>query len=135
MRHPQYTGFILVIIAFLVQWPTIITLIMFPILVATCWRLAKREEAGLEARFGSRYIAYSRQVPMFVPRLRSKLQEIRQLDLSTRRCAHVDDPRAACVARRVPTFPTAGTRQAESELVGKPLEAVAQRPVTTVFWT
>jgi protein-S-isoprenylcysteine O-methyltransferase Ste14 len=33
MRHPQYTGFVLVIIAFLIQWPTIITLVMFPILV------------------------------------------------------------------------------------------------------
>jgi len=43
MRHPQYAGFILVIITFLVQWPTVITLIMFPILLATYVRLARRE--------------------------------------------------------------------------------------------
>ncbi len=68
-RHPQYAGFILIIIAFVVRWPTIITLIMFPVLVATYWRLAKGEEAELEARFCSRYVAYTRHVPIFVPGL------------------------------------------------------------------
>lgn len=70
MRHPQYAGFLLVIVAFLIQWPTVITLIMFPILVAAYCRLARREEAELEARFGTAYEAYRRSVPMFVPRLR-----------------------------------------------------------------
>ncbi len=69
MRHPQYTGFILIIIAFLIQWPTIITLMMFPILVVTYRRLATREEAELEARFGARYATYGHLVPMFLPRL------------------------------------------------------------------
>lgn len=68
IRHPQYTGFILIIVAFLVQWPTIITLVMFPILVVTYRRLAVREEAELEARFGEMYTAYRRRVPMFLPR-------------------------------------------------------------------
>lgn len=68
MRHPQYTGFILLIIAFLIQWPTIITLIMFPILLVMYHRLARREEAEMEARFGERYAAYRDRVPMFFPR-------------------------------------------------------------------
>jgi protein-S-isoprenylcysteine O-methyltransferase Ste14 len=69
MRHPQYAGFILVIIAFLIQWPTVITLVMFPILVITYRRLARREEAEMEAKFGEKYANYMRRVPMFIPRL------------------------------------------------------------------
>jgi methanethiol S-methyltransferase len=34
MRHPQYVGFVLIMFGFLLQWPTLITLAMFPILVA-----------------------------------------------------------------------------------------------------
>ena len=33
VRHPQYDGFILIMLGFLLQWPTLVTLIMFPILV------------------------------------------------------------------------------------------------------
>src|SRR5690606_16521397 len=33
VRHPQYSGFILVIIGFLIQWPTILTLLMAPVLI------------------------------------------------------------------------------------------------------
>jgi protein-S-isoprenylcysteine O-methyltransferase Ste14 len=69
MRHPQYTGFILIIIAFLIQWPTVITLVMFPILVVTYRRLARREEAEMETKFGEKYADYMRRVPMFIPRL------------------------------------------------------------------
>lgn len=69
MRHPQYTGFMLVIVAFLVQWPTLITLVMFPILVVTYHRLAAREEVEMEARFGAGYTNYRLRVPMFFPRL------------------------------------------------------------------
>lgn len=44
MRHPQYVGFVLIMIGFLFQWPTLVTLIMFPILVFMYWRLALKEE-------------------------------------------------------------------------------------------
>jgi protein-S-isoprenylcysteine O-methyltransferase Ste14 len=44
LRHPQYVGFITIMIGFLVQWPTLLTLIMFPILVTMYVRLARREE-------------------------------------------------------------------------------------------
>ena len=68
MRHPQYAGLILVVVAFLIQWPTVITLVMFPILVITYRRLATREEADLDAGFGARYATYKHLVPMFFPR-------------------------------------------------------------------
>lgn len=67
VRHPQYTGFLLVVVAFLVQWPTIITLVMFPILVFQYYRLAKREEGDLTERFGEQWARYKARVPMLIP--------------------------------------------------------------------
>src|SRR6266496_2859390 len=39
VRHPQYVGFILVMFGFLLQWPTILTLAMFPVLTVMYVRL------------------------------------------------------------------------------------------------
>ena len=44
VRHPQYVAFVLIMFGFLLQWPTILTLVMFPILVTMYVRLARREE-------------------------------------------------------------------------------------------
>ena len=52
-RHPQYVAFILIMFGFLLQWPTIPTLAMFPILVVVYVKLAKREEAQAIAEFGA----------------------------------------------------------------------------------
>ena len=68
VRHPQYTGFILVMLGFLVQWPTLLTLAMFPILVWMYVRLAKSEEREATAIFGDSYRRYAAQVPAFMPR-------------------------------------------------------------------
>jgi protein-S-isoprenylcysteine O-methyltransferase Ste14 len=68
VRHPQYVGFVLVLLGFLVQWPTLLTLAMFPVLVAMYVRLARREEAEARARFGDAYDRYSAGVPAFLPR-------------------------------------------------------------------
>jgi protein-S-isoprenylcysteine O-methyltransferase Ste14 len=46
VRHPQYVGFILVMFGFLVQWPTLLTLAMFPVLVVMYVKLARNEELG-----------------------------------------------------------------------------------------
>jgi len=73
IRHPQYDGFVLVMFGFLLQWPTLLTLAMFPVLVVMYWRLAKAEERDAIAQFGDAYRAYMRQVPSFVPRLRPTL--------------------------------------------------------------
>jgi protein-S-isoprenylcysteine O-methyltransferase Ste14 len=69
VRHPQYVGFALIMLGFLVQWPTILTLIMFPILVWMYVRLARAEEREATAAFGDAYRRYAERVPAFVPRL------------------------------------------------------------------
>jgi protein-S-isoprenylcysteine O-methyltransferase Ste14 len=69
MRHPQYFGLILVVVALIVQWPTIPTLAMAPLLVFMYVRQARREDRELEARFGREFAAYAARVPAFVPRL------------------------------------------------------------------
>jgi len=67
IRHPQYTAFMAIMIGFLIQWPTLPTLIMFPFLAWMYYRLARREEqASLEA-FGEAYARYMAQTPRFLP--------------------------------------------------------------------
>jgi protein-S-isoprenylcysteine O-methyltransferase Ste14 len=68
VRHPQYVGFIVIMLGFLLQWPTLLTLVMFPILVAMYVRLAHREEREARAQFGEAYERYARRVPGFIPR-------------------------------------------------------------------
>lgn len=68
-RHPQYAGLFLIIIAFLVQWPTVLTVLMAPILILAYVRLAHREEARMRELFGSRYDEYARHVAAFFPPL------------------------------------------------------------------
>ncbi len=67
VRHPQYIGFIFVMVGFLLQWPTLLTLIMFPVLVFMYTRLAFREEKEMEEQFGDEYKKYCEVVPAFIP--------------------------------------------------------------------
>lgn len=69
VRHPQYLAFILIMIGFLLQWPTLPTLLMFPILAVVYVRLARREEREAEAAFGDTYREYQGITPRFIPRL------------------------------------------------------------------
>jgi protein-S-isoprenylcysteine O-methyltransferase Ste14 len=69
VRHPQYDGFGLIMLGFLLQWPTIPTLVMFPILVTMYVRLARREEREALAEFGTAYAHYADRTPAFVPRV------------------------------------------------------------------
>ncbi|HEV2188355.1 MAG TPA: isoprenylcysteine carboxylmethyltransferase family protein [Stellaceae bacterium] len=69
VRHPQYDGFVLVMFGFLLQWPTLLTLAMFPVLVFMYVRLARTEEREAFAEFGAAYDRYKRDVPGFFPRL------------------------------------------------------------------
>jgi protein-S-isoprenylcysteine O-methyltransferase Ste14 len=66
VRHPQYVGFIAIMSGFLFQWPTLITLIMFPILVTVYVRLARREEAEVRAELGQEWDDYAARTPAFV---------------------------------------------------------------------
>ena len=67
VRHPQYVGFIAIMFGFLLQWPTLVTLAMFPILVTVYVRLARREEGEVRAEFGPKWDAYAARTPAFVP--------------------------------------------------------------------
>ena len=69
LRHPQYAGFVLIMLGFLLQWPTILTLLMFPVLVTMYARLARREEREALAAFGDAYADYAAVTPAFLPRL------------------------------------------------------------------
>jgi len=68
IRHPQYAGFVLIMTGFLVQWPTLVTLAMYPVLVFMYARLAKREESDMLAQFGDEYRRYRNAVPALIPK-------------------------------------------------------------------
>ena len=71
VRHPQYSGLFLITVGLLIQWPTIVTLLTWPILLLMYIRLARREEEEeMERQFGDAYRMYAARVPRFVPRFR-----------------------------------------------------------------
>lgn len=69
IRHPQYVAFLLIMLGFLLQWPTLLTLLMFPVLMYMYVRLARREEREVRATFGAEYDEYAARTPAFLPRL------------------------------------------------------------------
>ena len=71
-RHPQYLGLFMIISGLLVQWPTIISVTMAPLLIWSYVRLARREERELETQFQEAYLTYKAKVPAFMPRLRRR---------------------------------------------------------------
>lgn len=78
IRHPQYVAFVVIMFGFLLQWPTLATLIMFPILVYVYVRLARHEEQVALEQFGDRYRQYMRETPAFIPgavQLRAEVKE------------------------------------------------------------
>lgn len=68
MRHPQYTGIYLALFGQLIHWPTLPTLVLFPIIVWLYYHLAKKEEKVMLEKFGKEYETYMQQVPMFFPK-------------------------------------------------------------------
>jgi protein-S-isoprenylcysteine O-methyltransferase Ste14 len=68
LRHPQYLAFVMIMLGFLVQWPTIPTVIMFPVLLFMYARLARAEERETLVAFGDDYARYALHVPSFIPR-------------------------------------------------------------------
>jgi protein-S-isoprenylcysteine O-methyltransferase Ste14 len=70
IRHPQYVAFVLIMFGFLLQWPTILTLAMFPVLCFMYVRLAISEEHDAQHCFGEQWAAYAARTPRFIPHLR-----------------------------------------------------------------
>ena len=69
VRHPQYTGlFIALFGEGIVHWPTIFSVVLFPIIVLAYYLLARSEERKMEEEFGEEYREYRRRVPMLIPR-------------------------------------------------------------------
>jgi len=69
IRHPQYLAFMTIMFAFLLQWPTLLTLLMFPVLVYMYIRLARAEERAARVEFGDEYDRYAARTPSFIPRI------------------------------------------------------------------
>lgn len=67
VRHPQYDGFVMIMFGFLLQWPTLLTLVMFPILVFMYAYLGRKEEAEMLAQFGDEYARYAARTPRYFP--------------------------------------------------------------------
>jgi protein-S-isoprenylcysteine O-methyltransferase Ste14 len=72
VRHPQYSGLFLVVIGMLIQWPTLITAVMFPVLVFMYYRLSKKEEREMLTRLGDEYREYMGRTSMFMPRFTTR---------------------------------------------------------------
>jgi protein-S-isoprenylcysteine O-methyltransferase Ste14 len=68
LRHPLYLGLILIILALNIQWPTLPTLLMAPVLIGMYVRLAQREDKELAMAFGPAFAAYVAKTPAFRPR-------------------------------------------------------------------
>lgn len=73
LRHPQYLGFLLVMAGWLLQWPTLPTLLMFPILAVVYARLARSEEREVAAEFGPDWANYAAVVHAYIPHRPSRL--------------------------------------------------------------
>ncbi len=71
IRHPQYLGLLLITTGMLIQWPTILTIIMWPILLFAYRHLARAEEKEMEEKFGQQYLDYKNQTPMFFPNFKA----------------------------------------------------------------
>jgi protein-S-isoprenylcysteine O-methyltransferase Ste14 len=72
VRHPQYCGLLLVMTGFLIMWPTLLTLIMFPVMVAVYLRLSRLEEKLVRSEFGKEYGIYAARVPAYMPFFRTR---------------------------------------------------------------
>ena len=71
VRHPQYIGFIAIMFGFLLQWPTLLTLLMFPFLVYMYVHLAHTEEREAKQIFGADYDRYAATTPGWFPHFRA----------------------------------------------------------------
>ena len=65
-RHPQYIGILVIAFGSLVQWPTFLGLIMWPMLVFVYRWLALKEEDYLAMTFKEKFTAYKNRTRSFL---------------------------------------------------------------------
>lgn len=82
IRHPQYTGFLLITLGMIFDWATLPMLIMWPVMAVLYYRLARREEKEMLAEFGAQYDGYRQRTGMFLPRLRPTVSTPRERAIS-----------------------------------------------------
>lgn len=74
VRNPQYLGMLLLTLGMNVQWLTILSLLLWPLLVILYYRLAREEAKEMEEKFGEKFRKYEQNVPLFIPHLRKETQ-------------------------------------------------------------
>jgi protein-S-isoprenylcysteine O-methyltransferase Ste14 len=81
IRHPQYVGFVIIMFGFLLQWPTFLTVLMFPVLVWMYGHLARLEEREIRQELGTAWDDYAARTPAFIPWLHtsSSRQQVNRL--------------------------------------------------------
>ena len=67
IRHPQYTGLLLLSFGMMIEWATLPLLILYPVMMVMYIRLAKREEKDMLNEFGDEYKEYMKTTKMFIP--------------------------------------------------------------------
>lgn len=67
IRHPQYTGVLLISLGIILNWATLTSLLTFPIVVYMYIRLARKEEKNMIEEFGEEYIMYKNKTKKFIP--------------------------------------------------------------------
>lgn len=73
IRHPQYVAFIIIMFGFLLLWPTLPTLVLFPIMLFVYLRLARAEERDALQQFGTEYREYMSRTPAFIPQFSKRV--------------------------------------------------------------
>jgi protein-S-isoprenylcysteine O-methyltransferase Ste14 len=72
VRNPQYLGMLLLTFGMNVQWLTILSLLLWPLLAILYYRLAREEAKEMEEKFGEKFRKYEQNVPLFIPRFRKR---------------------------------------------------------------
>ena len=67
IRHPQYTGVLLISFGIILNWATLTSILMFPVIVWMYVRLSKKEEKDMIDEFGEEYVMYMKKTKRFIP--------------------------------------------------------------------
>ncbi|MBK5191347.1 MAG: isoprenylcysteine carboxylmethyltransferase family protein [Methanosarcinales archaeon] len=72
VRHPIYLGAILLYLGFIIISLSIISFCIWLVIILFYYVISRYEEKLLIDKLGSQYEEYMNEVPMFIPRIKSK---------------------------------------------------------------